>query len=220
VFACILWGIWKQQNNQIWNNVTDAQNFVFSRAVNMLQEWKAVRDIASEPDSATKTTVARAWCKPMTGRVKCNIDASFPTNSNKVGIGMCIRDEHGAFILAKTEWYTPRSEVHIGEALGLLSALNWVHELQLGPVDFELDSKRVVDSFHSLAQDYSEFGVIIDHCKIIFSNYYSNSSVEFVRRQANEVAHNLAKAATLSASFQILVEVPNCIEHILINEML
>ncbi|WJX93691.1 hypothetical protein P8452_75185 [Trifolium repens] len=220
VFACTLWSIWKQRNNKIWNNVIDAQNFVFSRAVNMLQEWKAVRDIASKPDSATKATVVRAWCKPMTGRVKCNIDASFPTNSNKVGIGMCIRDEHGVFILAKTECYTPRSEVHIGEALGLLSALNWVHELQLGPVDFELDSKRVVDSFHSLAHDYSEFGVLIDHCKSIFSNYYSNSSVEFVRRQANEVAHNLAKAATLSASFQILVDVPNCIEHILINEML
>ncbi|WJX13206.1 hypothetical protein P8452_03622 [Trifolium repens] len=194
VFACTLWSIWKQRNNKIWNNVIDAQNFVFSRAVNMLQEWKAVRDIASKPVSATKATVVRAWCKPMTGRVKCNIDASFPTNSNKVGIGMCIRDEHGVFILAKTEWYTPRSEVHIGEAFGLLSALNWVHELQLGPVDFELDSKRVVDSFHSLAHDYSEFGVLIDHCK--------------------------TKAATLSASFQILVDVPNCIEHILINEML
>jgi hypothetical protein len=45
---------------------------------------------------------------------------------------MCIRDEHGAcaFILAKTEWFTPRCEVHIGEALRLLSTLSWVHELK------------------------------------------------------------------------------------------
>jgi hypothetical protein len=78
----------------------------------------------------------------------------------------------------------------------------------------------VVDNFHYLAQDYSEFGVLIDHCKNIFSNYYSNSGVEFVQRQANEVVHNLIKAATLSASFQILVDVPNYIEHVLINEML
>jgi hypothetical protein len=40
VFACILWSIWKQRNNQIWNNVTDAQNFVFSHAINMLQTGK------------------------------------------------------------------------------------------------------------------------------------------------------------------------------------
>ncbi|MCH88219.1 cytochrome P450, partial [Trifolium medium] len=183
-------------------------------------EWRAVRIVASNLGPKSQDSAARVWRKPMTGRVKCNIDASFSANSDRVGIGICIRDEHGAFILAKTEWCTPKSEVHIGEALGLLSALNWVHELQLGPVELELDSKRVVDSFHSSVKDFSEFCVIMDHCKTLFSNYYGNSSVEFVRRQANEVAHNLVKAATLSASFQILVDIPNCIEHILINEML
>ncbi|CAJ2647159.1 unnamed protein product [Trifolium pratense] len=220
VFACVLWSIWKQRNNQIWNNVIDAQHFVFSRAINMLQDWKAVRIVTSKPGPTVQDSAVRSWRRPTIGRVKCNIDASFPPSSDRVGIGICIRDEHGAFVLAKTEWFTPKCEVHIGEALGLLSALKWVHELQLGPVDFEFDSKRVVDSFHSSVKDYSEFGVIMDHCNLVFNNYYRNSSVEFVRRQANEVAHCLAKAATLSASFQILVHAPSCIEHILINEML
>jgi len=59
--------------------------------------------------------------------------------------------------LVKIEWFNPGCEVHIGEALGLLSVLNWVHELQLGPVDFELDSKRVVDQFSSPKSDVNEF---------------------------------------------------------------
>jgi hypothetical protein len=63
----------------------------------------------------------------------------------------------------------------------------------------------VVDSLHYLAQDYSEFGVILDHCKLIFFNYYINSTLEFMRRQENEAVHNLAKTATLSTSFEILV---------------
>ena len=62
--------------------------------------------------------------------------------------------------------------------------------------------------------------MIIHNCKTIFEQYYVNSSVEFVRRQANEAANRLAKAATSSASFQILVEIPYCIEHILSNEMI
>jgi ribonuclease HI len=180
----------------------------------------AVRVVAAKPNSVQQASARNLWCRPVAGKVKCNIDASFPPGSNRVGIGICIRDDQGVFILAKTEWFTPKCEVHLGEALGFLSALNWVHELNLGPVEFELDSKRVVDSFHSSNQDFTEFGVILNQCKLMFSNFYSNSSVEFVRRQANEVAHNLAKAATLSASFQILVDVPNCIEHLLINEML
>jgi hypothetical protein len=101
--------------------------------------------------------VKHTWRKPMAGRVKCNIDAYFPINSDRVGIDICIRDEHGAFILSKTKWFSPKSDVHTREALGLLFALNWVHGLNLGPVDFELDSKRVVGS----SRDFTEFGVII-----------------------------------------------------------
>ncbi|MCI84521.1 cytochrome P450, partial [Trifolium medium] len=56
---------------------------------------------------------------------------------------MCIRDEFCAFVLARYDQFT----------LSLLSALAWVHELNLGPVDFELDSKKVVDMFHARTQD-------------------------------------------------------------------
>ncbi|KEH29449.1 hypothetical protein MTR_4g036855 [Medicago truncatula] len=90
------------------------------------------------------------------------------------------------------EWFEHKHEVNIGEALGLLSAFQWVHDLRLGPIDFELDLKK----------------------------YYENSSVEFVRRQANEVVHKLAKATLLSACFQLLVEPLDCIEHILTSEMI
>jgi hypothetical protein len=97
--------------------------------------------------------------------------------------------------LAKTECISPMCEVHVGEALGFLSALQWVYLLNSGHVDFELDAKRVVDSFKSQNSDATEFGNIINNCKTLFSNFYENSSVEFMQRQANEVAHNLAKAA-------------------------
>jgi len=62
--------------------------------------------------------------------------------------------------------------------------------------------------------------VIIHNCKTIFEQCYVDFSVEFVRRQANETVHKLAKAATSPTSFQILVEILDCIEHILSNEMI
>ncbi|KAK2425311.1 hypothetical protein QL285_035568 [Trifolium repens] len=68
------------------------------------------------------------------------------------------------FVLAKTEWLSPITDVDIGEALDLLSALNWVHDLRLENVDFELDSKNVVTSFHSKHPNVSELGDIIKDC--------------------------------------------------------
>jgi hypothetical protein len=55
------------------------------------------------------------------GRVKCNIDVSFSVSSSRVSIGICVRDEHEAFILAKTGWFFPKSDVLVG--IGLLASL-------------------------------------------------------------------------------------------------
>ena len=132
---------------------------------------------------------------------------------------MCIRDETGSFVLAKTEWFSPIREVYIREALGLLSALEWVRELQLGHVDFEMDAKKVVDTLMSSKYDVSEFDTIIQNCKSLFRHYDENSNVEFVRRLANEIVHELAKTVILSASFQVWVAITDCIEHILSNEI-
>jgi len=43
------------------------------------------------------------------------------------------------FVLAKTEWFAPVIDVHMGEALDLLSASQWVKDLQLVNMDFEMD---------------------------------------------------------------------------------
>ncbi|XP_039687037.1 uncharacterized protein [Medicago truncatula] len=200
--------IWKERNNKIWKEVTDAHGYVFDRAKTLLEDWKSAKSIQKVSVSSEQQACITKWMKPSSGLFKCNIDAAFSETTNLVGIGMCIRDEDGHFVLAKTDYFSPTCNVHIGEALGLLSAMDWVHLLQPGTVDFEMDAKRVVDSFNSRQSEATEYGNIIDNCKTLSRQFYENSRVEFVRRQANEVAHSLAKAALSSASSQILVEIP------------
>jgi len=43
---------------------------------------------------------------------------------------------------------------------------------------------------------------------------------EIIKRQAHEVAHELAKAATLFPSFHIFDEIPACIFDLIFNEMI
>ncbi|XP_024636306.1 uncharacterized protein [Medicago truncatula] len=44
-FCCILWSIWKQRNDKVWNKVTDANTFVLSRAKDSLHEWKLASNL-------------------------------------------------------------------------------------------------------------------------------------------------------------------------------
>jgi hypothetical protein len=80
----------------------------------------------------------KRWLKPDPWRYKCNIDASFPSSQNKVGIDMCIHKKNRSFVLAKTLWLSPLCFVEVGEALWLYLAILWVSGLQLDNMDFTL----------------------------------------------------------------------------------
>jgi ribonuclease HI len=104
--------------------------------------------------------------------------------------------------------------------MGLLFAIQWLSDMALDHVDIALDSKIVTDAFHKQLPDVTEFGHILSTTRRLFSSSFTNSRVEFNRRQANEVAHVLARVAPFSASPTIYIDVPHCIEQIIINEML
>jgi len=174
-------------------------------------------------DVGTSTTVehvASSWRHPLPRRYKCNIDATFSSHSNRTCIGYCFRDSDGTFVLAKTVTYPCIVPVDVGEVLGLHAAVQWLSDMQFNSVDFEMDSKLTVDAFLSTKNDTSEFGSIISSCRSLFSSVFSNSRVEFIRRQANRVAHALARDALLLSSLAVYYDIHNCIEYLIINEML
>jgi hypothetical protein len=138
---------------------------------------------------------------------------------NQVGIGVCIRDDEGRFVLPKTEWITPLLDVDLGEALGLLSAMYWVRDLQLGTVDFELDSKTVVDNLYGSESGISHFRAVINDRRRLLASDLVTSDVRFIRRQANDVAHSFARVALRHASFHIHIRILYCIFTIIMNEM-
>ncbi|PNY11846.1 cytochrome p450 [Trifolium pratense] len=58
------------------------------------------------------------WIKPSVGCYKSNIDASFSTSLNKVGINTCIIDVHGSSVLVKTKWIAHLHNMEVSEAQG------------------------------------------------------------------------------------------------------
>jgi len=210
IFCTILWSLWKSRNMRVWQNITETCQTVVERARHLLFGWRVANGSKqmcgmTRNDAGMQTVehvaaastipmlpVQVSWQKPASGRLKCNVDASFSEALNCVGFGLCIRDENGNFIKAKTLWSNPVCATDIGEVLGLSHAIHWVRDLQLMNVDFELDAKQVVDYFNGGYDAFSEFGAIIEDCRRRCQAHFLNSKVEFSLRQANGVAHTLA----------------------------
>lgn len=112
------------------------------------------------------------------GFLKCNINAAFQESNGVTSWGFCCRAKGGAFKLARSEWQHPCLPVPIGEALGLMKALQWMaskvfllgnyywplpilllaptnkaHSNSLYLIIFERDWKEVVDKVNSIGID-------------------------------------------------------------------
>jgi hypothetical protein len=193
---------------------------ICGRAEAFLSSWWNAQEMRRQGASSTVQNELVKWIKPSAGRLKCNTYASFSNSLNIVSFGACIRDASGNFVIARTEWMKPILDVDLGEALGLLSAMLWARELNLVNMDFETDSKVVADSIYNNTDGVSDFIAIIKDCKYILMTDLANSDVKFIRRQANGVAHSLAKAAPSHANLHINHNIPFCIDSLINNEKL
>jgi hypothetical protein len=100
------------------------------------------------------------WEKPAPSEVKCNVDAAIFKDQGCYGVGMCLRDENGHFIAAKTAWFHGLAQPQEAEARGLKEAIIWLGNRGLTNVSIELDCKQVVDGISNNIGTNSEFGAI------------------------------------------------------------
>jgi len=108
------------------------------------------------------------------------------------------------------------------EACGLKEAIIWLGDMGMSNVSIELDYKLVVDGILDKSTNKSEFGKIMSDCKMLFSNY-PNFKISFIKQQANFIAHFLARASKLYASYHIfdyISSLPSYIFTILMNEII
>lgn len=158
--------------------------------------------------------------KPKTNFMKCNIDVSFCTIDKLVGSGIIIRDHNGHFVKAQTIQITPILQGQEGKAKALLHSINWIIELGLVNVIFEMDDVIVVDAFNNpKVDDMSEFGSTIYDCHKLVDEYLPNSTVVFAMKKANKAASVLACVALDMVCPQVYDHVPLCIASIVFKEM-
>ncbi|XP_073313582.1 uncharacterized protein [Primulina huaijiensis] len=209
-FVTILWAIWKQRNSALWTNHLDTPIRMVVTAVSFLYDCISLAKSNKEIHDASTRKQYGSWTPPPSGTVKCNIDAAFFDDIKSAGISMVVRNEEGRFLMARTNLIKGLCCVREGEAIGLLEALSWIRNSNYPKVLFEVDALTVYNAMTESVADITEFGGIMGRCRDIVATN-SGFSVHFTRRQANEIAHVLAKHSRFYTSPCVWSETPMCI---------
>jgi ribonuclease HI len=134
-----------------------------------------------------------SWTTPPAGVIKCNVDAAIFHN-NTVGYGMCFRNSVGHFLMGKSAHLHSSISVLEAEAIALLAAINTAISLGYHNVMFETDSKLLADAINSSSSFNNELGDLLVQCRGLLATNF-DFVVSFIRRQANRVAHSIARAS-------------------------
>jgi ribonuclease HI len=217
--AVLLWSIWNNRNNCVWNEIKETGRSIGFTAWQVWHDWYTVHHIQQQAGSSQQQHQSLEWQKPDTDWYKCNVDAGFHNAINKTSIGWCLRNCRGSFVLAGTMWKDGICSIVEGESIAILEAMKVITQKGISNVIFETDSKSTVDAIHALRGGNSEFCSFICHIQNVLS-CNQNFLVKFIKRQANMVAHTLARAAIAWASRCIFETLPLCISLLLHNEMI
>ncbi|KAK2456441.1 hypothetical protein QL285_003807 [Trifolium repens] len=191
--ATLLWLLWHNRNQWIWNQEKKDGAQLGAQAFHMWDDWYKAQQVDNNIPDIEQVQQLHNWIPPRHGWFKCNVDAAFHNGGRITSGGWCFRDERGQFIRAGTNWMDGELSIIEAEALALLEAMRMACNMNMHKVMFETDAQIVVGAANSNHVGVSLFSTIICNIKnLLLLN--PNFEVKFVKRQANSVAHKLARA--------------------------
>jgi ribonuclease HI len=215
--AMLVWTIWNNRNNWVWNNDKENGLQLGYKALSLWHEWYAVQSVYTSGEQQVQQ-LQLSWQPPIRGKYKCNIDAGVHEAERKTSAGWCVRDHRGRFILGGSSWIHGKCSSNEGETLALLEAMKELQQRGFDNVIFETDAQKIVCAIRRQNTGVSEFSSIINNIKCMLS-FFPGFEVKPIRRQANRVAHTIARA-TLSWSGRHVIDLLlHCINNLLHNEM-
>ncbi|CAN0915917.1 Putative ribonuclease H protein At1g65750, partial [Linum grandiflorum] len=196
--AMVVWAVWRERNERIWNFVASTSNTIIWRAAMDLEDWVEAHKRQSGQGKRTALEFQK-WHAPKPGMFKCNVDiATFPDLAAH-GVGLVMRNMTGQVLHFAMSQIQGCREAREEEAAALVDAMEWVRGMGYDHVMFETDSQVTTSAILKDEPDYTEFGRSIKKCQHILRST-PLFKVRWIRRSGNEVAHELARRSRFFVS--------------------
>ena len=212
MIAISAWYLWWERRKLVHNETTQ----------NAQQISMGIRALAANfvNASSPKASIKRGgWSNPPTGFVKLNVDASFDHDLLRGTIGAVLRDDKGRFIgggNGKIDWC---ADVLMAEALALKFGLSLAQRTGCNRIIINSDNMEVIETMNEGGRSSGAAAAIFDDCFHLACDF-PISRFEHCNREANKVAHELAKLARFSFISDWFEEPHNAIVPILINDVM
>jgi hypothetical protein len=126
--------------------------------------------------------------------VKINWDAGLNLRESRVGLGFIVRDSQGSYLAARSMSIDIQVDASVAEAMAATNAV-FCKEMGFSNILFEGNALQVIKAIEEEDPCLRNYGHIID-CIRRETNSLENARFIHVKREANNVAHTLAKLAT------------------------
>lgn len=159
-----------------------------------VEDWQEVnkkKNATSRHSSVAQRQII-SWKPPNEGSFKINVDAAVKEGQDTYTVGMVLRNSQGHFLAGRVMKFAGTVQVMEAEMVGIAEALSWLKQLPVSDVVIESDSELCVNAINGDNTNLLELGNLVQQCK---SEVCSRGGVlvDFIRKQANRVAHMIAK---------------------------
>ncbi|XP_059454956.1 uncharacterized protein LOC132185163 [Corylus avellana] len=219
LFSKISRRIWLRRNGWIYDKTFSHPNQISHDAEIAVQDYEKANAVEHKKILERREQPPR-WGKPTRGWMKVNVDAALNKKEGKMGFGLVMRDHEGRVVVAKSIVRLGTWDSAAAEALAAYFGGISGHEQGVQQLILEGDAKQIIEAIKDEGQNLSLLGQLIEDVRIGL-NAIPMWNVEHVHREANKVAHRLAKLALTQANDIVwLEEEPPCIRDIVLTEQL
>ena len=193
--ARVLWGIWFFHNKRVWEDKTVNGRITMEWSLKYFNDWKAAKK--SRATTTVHGPICRQesmhrWKPPATGSYKLNADASIKLGDNTFSVGFVLRDHAGGFVMGQVRKMLMVSSVFEAEVVAIREGLQWASGLPYHKIEIESDSLLAVHALTRPTDITLEVGYVLDECSSLIRSR-PGLSIHFAKRQANKVAHLMAR---------------------------
>jgi ribonuclease HI len=147
------------------------------------------------------------WKRPLEGKLMINIDAAFDVDSGRGATGVVIRDYTGHCVAASQLFLPHVVDAPKAEAYAFCEGLVLAQRIGCNNFIIQTDCVQVVETMQNGGFSATSSAAIFDDFIILWSGFGS-VSIEHCNREANQVAHELAKVSFSSGSSCTWVDEP------------